>query len=228
MTKEQINKAYNAISGCVYSTKETQQNSFDMGKYVVENNIDGDIIECGIAAGANFATMMLGAISVDKGSNRTFIGFDSFIGIQLGNKKDTSQPGIGAITHNTNVPDEELLVSSGITAHSKQSVIDNFNKWNLNHLNIKLIDGWIQNTLPTAIKDIKKISILRLDMDMYAPTLFALEYLFPLISKGGVIIIDDWALDGARLACEEYFEKHKIKFELLDVPNSTPKYFFKK
>lgn len=214
----------NQISGHLYSTLETQQNSFDMGKYVVDNKIEGDIIECGIASGANFATMMLGA---SEDLSRTFWGFDSFEGIQLAGKKDTLQAGIGAITHDVNVPDSELLISSGITSHSKESVLINFKNWGVDNYDIKLVEGWVQNTIDTVIDEIKSISILRLDMDIYNPTKYTLEKLYPLITKGGVIIIDDWELDGVRIAVEEYLKENKIKVKMLSIPNSTPKYFFK-
>lgn len=214
----------NQISGHLYSTLETQQNSFDMGKYVVDNKIEGDIIECGIASGANFATMMLGA---SEDLSRTFWGFDSFEGIQLAGKKDTLQAGIGAITHDVNVPDSELLISSGITSHSKESVLINFKNWGVDNFNIKLVEGWVQNTIDTVIDEIKSISILRLDMDIYDPTKYTLNKLYPLITKGGVIIIDDWELDGVRIAVEEYLKENKIKAKMLSIPNSTPKYFFK-
>lgn len=214
----------NQISGHLYSTLETQQNSFDMGKYVVDNKIEGDIIECGIASGANFATMMLGA---SEDLSRTFWGFDSFEGIQLAGKKDTLQAGIGAITHDVNVPDSELLISSGITSHSKESVLINFKNWGVDNFNIKLVEGWVQNTIDTVIDVIKSISILRLDMDIYNPTKYTLEKLYPLITKGGVIIIDDWELDGVGIAVEEYLKENKIKAKMLSIPNSTPKYFFK-
>lgn len=214
----------NQISGHLYSTLETQQNSFDMGKYVVDNKIEGDIIECGIASGANFATMMLGA---SEDLSRTFWGFDSFEGIQLAGKKDTLQAGIGAITHDVNVPDSELLISSGITSHSKESVLINFKNWGVDNYDIKLVEGWVQNTIDAVIDEIKSISILRLDMDIYNPTKYTLEKLYPLITKGGVIIIDDWELDGVRIAVEEYLKENKIKAKMLSIPNSTPKYFFK-
>jgi hypothetical protein len=123
------------IANALYSTKETQRNSYDLGRYVVENNIEGDIIECGVAMAGNFATMILGAISVEGGRNRKFWGFDSFEGIQLAGKKDTQQAGIGDI--------------------------------------------------------------------------------------------DDWALDGVRIACYEFFEEKGITPEIHTITNSTPTYFFK-
>lgn len=217
----------NLIAGSLYSTKETQINSYEMGKYVVQNNIEGDIIECGVAMAGNFASMILGAVSVPEGKNRKFWGFDSFQGIQLAGKKDTQQAGIGNITHNTDVPYEDLLVSSGITSHSKQQVMNNLNSWGLSNYQIELVEGWVQNSIPQVNDRINKISILRLDMDVYHPTKFTLDLWWDKISDGGVIIIDDWALDGVRVACYEFFQEKGISPTINTVPNSTPTYFFK-
>ena len=216
------------ISQALYSTKETQQNSYDLGRYVVESNIEGDIIECGVAMAGNLASMMLGAISANPlGIYRKFWGFDSFIGIQLAGKKDTQQAGIGDITHNTDVPYEDLLVSSGITAHSKENVISNLTSWGLNNCYIELVEGWVQNSIPLVDDRIEKIAILRLDMDVYHPTKYCLDIWWDKISEGGVIIIDDWALDGVRIACDEFFAEKGINPKIHTVPNSTPTYFFK-
>ena len=215
------------IAGALYSTKETQMNSYNLGKYVVENNIEGDIIECGIAMAGNFASMILGAISLPQGESRKFWGFDSFVGIQLAGKKDTQQAGMGAITHNTDVPYEDLLVSSGITSHSKEQVLNNLGNWGLGKYNIELVEGWVQNSIPLVDDRIDKISILRLDMDVYHPTLYCLKIWWDKISDGGIVIIDDWALDGVRTACYEFFEEKGITPEIHTIPNSTPTYFFK-
>ena len=219
-----MNAIYYQISHSVYSTPETQRQSYEIGDYLRNNSIEGDVVELGVAAGGNFATMLMGCR--DAGIMRKGWGFDSFQGIQLAGKKDTSQPGIGEITHDVEVPDEALLVSSGITVHPKQNVIDNLTSWGL-YDNVELVEGWVQHTLPVYADKIDKIAVLRLDMDIYYPTKIALEFLFDKVVKGGVVVIDDWALDGARLACEEYFESIKYKPTYIAVPNSTPVYFYK-
>lgn len=218
---------YRDIGSVAFSTHETKYNSYNMGKYVNDNNISGDIIECGIAAGSNFAFLMLGAFASQIKIDRTFWGFDSFQGIQLAGKKDGEQPGIGKIEHNVDVEDDALLVSSGVTSIDKQTVINNLTKWNL-YNNVKLVEGWIQKSLtPEIVNEIKNIAILRLDMDIYAPTKFALEKLYPLVSSGGVVIIDDWGLEGARTACNEYFDSINFKPNYTKIPNSDPVYFIK-
>lgn len=216
---------YDQIGHPAYFTRETQRNSYDMAQHVVKNNIPGIIVECGIAAGAQLATMILGCL--EAGENRTAWGFDSFEGIQLAGPKDTVQPGLPEIKHDVNVPDKDLLKSSGVTSVPLAVVIELLKRWDVRQF-VKLVPGWIQESLTeTVVKEINSISVLRLDMDIYDPTKFALEQLYPLVSPGGVIIIDDWVLDGCRAACKEYFAEHGITPNLKTIPNSGPVYFFK-
>jgi O-methyltransferase len=53
-----------------------------------------------------------------------------------------------------------------------------------------LPEGWFKDTLPSA--PIEKLAILRLDGDMYSPTMASLVNLYPKLSRGGYIIIDDY------------------------------------
>jgi len=74
--------------------------------------------------------------------------------------------------------------------------------------NIKFIQGMVEQTLKKEIP--RKISLLRLDTDLYSSTLCELEILFPRLAKGGVLIIDDYGhWLGARKAVDEYFSSNK-------------------
>lgn len=75
----------------------------------------------------------------------------------------------------------------------------------------RLIEGDIMETLPKFLEDNPglKISLLHFDMDLYKPTKFALELLYPLVVKGGVICFDEYGLipwQGETKAVDEYFE----------------------
>jgi len=225
----QIQELLHHLGGIVYSTKETQINSYELGKLVCENKVQGSIIECGVASGGNFASLMCGVLEVEPKTKRTFYGFDSFKGIQLAGKKDTVQAGIGAIKHDVNVDDLDLLVSSGVTVHSKADLQGSLKSWRLSELcKIELIEGWVQNTITQElVNTIGKIAILRLDMDVYHPTMHTLEMLYDNISVGGAIIIDDWGLVGVRKAVEEFWDKKGIQPTVNNINNSEPIYWFK-
>lgn len=203
------------ISEVLYTTRATQRHSFEIAR----DALPGDVVECGVAAGGNFASMVVGALSVAAGHVPKFWGFDSFQGIQLAGPRDTLQPGIGAITHDVHAPEAELLVSSGVSSHSRESVMENLTRWGLwDRADIELVEGWVQHTLPVVAPDISSIAVLRLDMDIYAPTKFALEALWPKVVTGGTVIIDDWELDGARAAFREYVKAQGLDYQAMQIP----------
>ena len=55
-----------------------------------------------------------------------------------------------------------------------------------------------------------QIAIARLDGDAYESTRDALEHLYPRVSQGGYVIIDDWHLESCRQACIDFRTEHKI------------------
>ena len=59
------------------------------------------------------------------------------------------------------------------------------------------------------------LPFLRLDTDWYKSTKHELIHLFPKISKGGVLIIDDYGFwQGAKQAVDEYISENNIKILL--------------
>jgi O-methyltransferase len=78
---------------------------------------------------------------------------------------------------------------------------------------VHYIKGMVEQTIPEFVP--KKIALLRLDTDWYESTKHELEHLFPRLSKGGVLIIDDYGhWQGARKAVEEYLKKNDVKILL--------------
>ena len=74
----------------------------------------------------------------------------------------------------------------------------------------ELVKGDISQTAPAYVEAHKdlRISLLHLDLDLYDPTLAALQAFYPRVVKGGMVIIDDFGLDdwpGAAKAMETYF-----------------------
>ena len=72
-----------------------------------------------------------------------------------------------------------------------------------------------------------KISLLNLDVDIYEPTVTILEYLYPLISIGGIIILDDYdSFPGGTTAVDAYCKGKNIKIHEPIFPN-TPHFIVK-
>jgi hypothetical protein len=156
--------------------------------------VEGDIVECGVAYGGGVAIM-------SQATNKKIWCYDSYEGIQLASEKDELQAGIGAISHDIN---GDLLQSSNITVCSLEDVKSNLLDMGCDLDRFQFIKGWVQKTIPKKIPE--SISLLRLDMDIYDATLHALKYLFPLLTKGGVFILDDGNLKGCIDACNDYFK----------------------
>lgn len=74
--------------------------------------------------------------------------------------------------------------------------------------------GWIPavfNTLPSSAW-----AYIHLDLSLYEPTLAALEYFYPRMSAGGVILCDGSIFcPGAEKALRSYCERHSLSYVLL-------------
>jgi hypothetical protein len=189
MISEPKNKQISRIIEPNYSTWQTIELTYQCAKYVIDNNIEGDFVECGVATGNNLAAMAY--------AGRHAYGFDSFEGIPWAGPKDDQQPGMSKKVKGK----DGVLESSGITVHSFEDVEKNFERWGLE--NYTLIKGWFQHTVPLWDAP-NGIAVLRLDGDLYDSTKVCLEHLYPQLVKGGIMIIDDWNLAGCKKAFYEY------------------------
>lgn len=169
---------------------------------VIEEGVDGDLIETGVWRGGAciFMRGVLAAYGIED--RRVFVA-DSFEGLPEPN--ETTYPSDKGDKHHT----IEFL------AVSKEEVERNFEKYGLLDNQVVFLKGWFKDTLPDA--PIEKLSILRLDGDMYGSTMDALENLYPKLSKGGFCIIDDYEMKGCKQAVDDYRARHKITEEMKEI-----------
>lgn len=79
--------------------------------------------------------------------------------------------------------------------------------------NIRFIKGKVQDSIPNIIPE--KISLLRLDTDLYESTYHELTYLYPKLMKNGILIIDDYGFwKGQKEAVDHYFQENNINILL--------------
>lgn len=171
---------------------------------VIADEVPGDLMETGVWRGG--ATMLMRAVLKRHNViDRVVWCADSFEGLPVPNATDK------AIAQNVDFSDREYL------AVSKEQVAANFERLGLLDAQVKFLKGWFKDTLPTA--PIERLAILRLDGDLYESTLDALTHMYPKLSPGGFVLIDDynsWA--GCKQAVTEYREKNGIdaKIEIVD------------
>ena len=75
--------------------------------------------------------------------------------------------------------------------------------------------------MPHLINYVEKISLLRLDGDMYESTIDVLNYMYPKVSIGGYIIVDDWKLPNCRAAIEDYTKANGFIPEMIIIDGSS-------
>jgi O-methyltransferase len=171
-------------------------------KYVIENNIKGDFVECGVWRGGNALLAAL-IFRLYKYPSKIYL-YDTFEGMTEPSAKDVRiSTGALAIEKFLKKQKEKQRYAS------IEDVKNNFKRFNLLNKNIIFVKGDVLKTLNLNKNLPKKISILRLDTDWYESTKKELEVLYPKLVVNGVLIIDDygfWA--GSKQATDEYFKKN--------------------
>jgi O-methyltransferase len=98
-------------------------------------------------------------------------------------------------------------------AISLEEVKENFSKYGLLDEQVCFLKGWFKDALPTA--PIEKLAVMRLDGDMYESTMDALKHLYPKLSVGGYVIIDDYGyIHSCRQAVHDFREANQIRDEI--------------
>jgi len=97
-----------------------------------------------------------------------------------------------------------------------EEVRRNFERFGLLDDRVRFLVGWFRDTLPNA--PVERLALIRLDGDMYESTAVALESLYPKLSPGGFVIVDDYGVPGARAATDDFRAEHGIEepLELID------------
>lgn len=174
-------------------------------EYILQNDIPGDFIETGVWRGG--ACIFMRAILEAYGiKDRKVFVADSFKGLP---SPDTSK-----------YPQDagDYLHETAFLAVDRATVESRFAAYNLLDSQVRFIEGWFEDTMPSA--PIDNLAILRLDGDMYGSTMIVLENLYQKLSPGGFCIIDDYCLPKCRQAVHDYFEKVSISPSLVTVDNS--------
>ncbi len=190
--------------------------TYGLTRRVIEDRIPGDLVECGVYAGAQAATMAHVCAGWGQTDRRVHL-FDSFCGIPHAGSKDTNNIDGTLFDH----AKDGALVSTGIASCSLEQVVTNMTMWEVPSKLLAYYQGWFQNTIPDAREGLAEngIAILRLDGDLYDSTKVCMENLFPLLNPGGYLIVDDWALEGCRTAVKELIEE---KFDFNEWHRFTP------
>ncbi|ASW57633.1 macrocin O-methyltransferase [Plantactinospora sp. KBS50] len=169
---------------------------------VLEREVPGDLIETGVWRGGA-VIFMRGMLRAYGDQDRTVWVADSFRGLPKPEPHRLADV-------------EDALWTQPFLAVSLEQVQDNFRRYGLLDDQVRFLPGWFQDTLPGA--PVERLSLIRLDGDLYDSTMVALRSLYPKLSVGGYVIVDDYhAVRGCKQAVDDFRADFGIHDELHQV-----------
>lgn len=170
--------------------------------YVTRAQIEGDIVECGVWKGGSIMAAALKLLELQS-THRDLWLYDTFSGMSDPTSVDRDIHGCSAESQLANADARTAVAAFSPLEEVKKSM----ESTGYPSKRIRYVSGKVEDTLPSSIPE--KIAVLRLDTDWYESTRHELIYLYPRLSPGGVLIIDDYGhWDGSRRAVDEYFSDH--------------------
>jgi O-methyltransferase len=189
---------------------------YDIVRDLNQRQIEGALVELGCGRGGCGA--FVARVSADRGDKRPIWLFDSFEGLSEPTTEDT----VGTIKVIEKVQKGYLKVSPESVNEVVMKVAPSERE------RVHVVEGWFDTTVPEKRDAIGDIAILRLDADLYEPTLFGLRELYDRVVHGGYIVIDDYRnWIGARKAVFEFFCERNISPYLQEYPGRGVAYFIK-
>ncbi|MFE4607312.1 demethyldecarbamoylnovobiocin O-methyltransferase [Streptomyces niveus] len=166
---------------------------------VIGNNVPGDLVETGVWRGGA-CILMRGILRAHDVRDRTVWVADSFQGIP-----DVGEEGYAG--------DRKMALHrrNSVLAVSEDEVRRNFRNYDLLDEQVRFLPGWFKDTLPTA--PIDTLAVLRMDGDLYESTWDTLTNLYPKVSVGGYVIVDDYMMCPP---CKDAVDEYRAKFDIAD------------
>lgn len=174
----------------------------DLSQRALDENVPGDFIEAGVWRGG-CCILMKGVLAANGVTDRTVYVADSFEGL----------PKPDAETYPADAGDR--LHAFPQLAIGQAQVEANFAAYDLLDERVTFVKGMFSDTLPTL--DAGPFALIRLDGDMYESTMVSLEALYPKLSPGGFIIVDDYVIPQCRQAVQDYRQRHGIRAAIHEI-----------
>ncbi|MET0828610.1 MAG: TylF/MycF/NovP-related O-methyltransferase, partial [Microbacterium sp.] len=194
---------------------------------VLQNEVPGDLIETGVWRGGS-TIFMRGVLKAHGVTDRRVWVADSFEGYYPeldshgATEKSYTSPGVEALALGPaglpkGVQDKFALLREGT---SYEEVRDRFGRYDLLDDQVEFLRGWFNETLPTA--PIERLALLRLDGDFYDATHVALSSLYPRLSTGGWVIVDDYGtFSECRQAVHDYLDETVTDADIVPIDDEA-------
>lgn len=195
---------------------------------VVRRGVPGDLIETGVWRGGSTIFMRAVLAVLGETTRRVWVA-DSFQGLPRPNAAqypaDAQFDARLQLMTRLGVPAEHQprgarlfeairqRLHDPVLSVTLEEVRENFARYGLLDDQVQFLPGWFADTLPCA--PIDQLAVMRLDGDLYESTIDALDALYPRLSPGGYVIVDDYgSLEACRQAVDDYRARHAITDEI--------------
>ena len=178
-------------------------------QYIINGDIPGDIVECGVWRGGSAMLAALTLIEFNQTHRKIYL-YDTYEGMPEPSEKDID---INGIPYHLLWKKEKDVLTIPLDEVRKNMLSTGYPSEN-----IIFVKGMVQDTIPRTLP--YQIALLRLDTDLYESTYHEFVHLYPKVSPRGVVIVDDYGhFQGAREATDKYFNEvsqnillHRIDF----------------
>ena len=171
-------------------------------KHVACQRIPGAVVECGVWKGGSSMAAALTLLKTGA-TDRDIYLYDTFEGIPRPDAADDVVSITGEAASDIWDRENRRSKDGAWLEAPIDEVRANMASTGYDMSRVHLVKGLVEETIPTDAP--AQIALLRLDTDWYGSTKLEMEELFPRLSVGGILIIDDYGhLEGARRAVDEY------------------------
>jgi O-methyltransferase len=188
------------------------------------DRVPGVLMECGVWRGGCSMAMLLAQQARLGRVERTVYMLDSFQGLPPVTTRDGP---LARRWQDGGDPDNFLDNCRAVRSELERALAD----MRFVEGEYKIVEGWFEQTASQVAEEVapRSIALLRLDGDWYDSTRCCLDSLMPLVSEGGVVIIDDYyAWDGCARAVHDYLSGADAAYRIRSLPNWYGAYFLKK
>ena len=175
-------------------------------RYTHARGIPGAFVECGVWRGGSVLAI-IGTLQDEAVDDRDIYLFDTFDGMTRPTEHDVSDYNPPALEEWEQARQRDLhpwAEHFGPASFTEESVRQTILATGYPEARVHFVRGRVEDTLPGQAPPV--VGLLRLDTDWYESTAHELSHLYPRLSPGGVLVIDDYGhWQGCRRAVDEYF-----------------------
>jgi hypothetical protein len=178
----------------------------DAVRHCVRREVPGAFAECGVWRGGSVLAMIL-ALQEEGVDDRDLFLYDTFEGMTQPGEHDVSpfdRPAAEIWDEAEREDERPWSVLFDPETFSEETVRRTLLETGYPAERLHLVRGPVEETVPAGAPD--ALALLRLDTDWYESTRHELEHLYPRLTEGGVLIVDDYGhWEGSKRAVDEYF-----------------------